>query len=163
MSFQDPAEVQDLLKTRIEALVPLASYTTDMGIEASALWVMNTQPLVIELTPNPIVPLAFWIDDRDQLGSNVRSGVDPDHVVSPCIVRFLYPMRDAHAEGETADWKAAIKAASHLRRWILTNWFDDTDLTIIGDRSRIFNRRIVGDGSMILVEVPLTLIYQLAQ
>jgi hypothetical protein len=159
-----PAAARQQIRDRILALSPASTYVSSTFALGSAVWVESRRPLMPELSPTTLAPLAFTVDDRTHNAQPARPIADGGRVDAPITVRFLYPLRAAGPEMD--DWDRSALAAEALWDWLLhTDWEGAaaSDMTLETDPSRLFQRRIVGTSEdWILVEVYLRAFYTLS-
>lgn len=154
------ATVRAAIRDRILALTPDATYVDASYALTGVAWVESTTPLIPEVAPDTILPLAFWVDDREFGYTQTRSGHDPVFVSVNLTIRFAYLMREAGPP--TDDWDRSSYAAEALIDHLLDpSWPETaTDFTLQLDAATTHRRRVVGDGTVILWEIPFLIQYQ---
>jgi hypothetical protein len=156
--------VRRALRDRIAAITPKASYTTDVSVQAGAMWHESPVPLVSAFAPpEPVQPLAFWIFRGRLARHATRTGRDSILVEAPITVRFLFPSRPKGLMATAADDEdACTDAAEHLLESLTEpEWGEVAGLSVdLG--SDVFQTSYVGAGEVaMLCEVFLTVRYEL--
>ena len=158
-----PAAARQAIRDRILALTVTSAYSSST-FALTATWQESRRPLMPELSPTTLAPLAFTVDDREHRAQQARPIEDGGRVDTPVTVRFLYPLRPAGPEMD--DWDRSALAAQALWDHLLhTDWEGTAalDMTLELDPSRLFTRRIVGTSEdWILAEVYLRVFYPLS-
>jgi hypothetical protein len=146
-----PQAVRQEITAKIEEISVSAAYrqsATDAWREAKA-------PLVVELTPEPLAHLSFFVDDRELRLARTRQNAAEDlRATAPLTIRFLCRLRP---NNRVQDWDAAHAALIALVQQ-LTAW--QPELFDLRWEDGVASGRIV-QGDYLVCEVHLLALYYL--
>jgi len=155
------AEARGLITARIAAITPAASYASSSFALESITWAESPTPLIpeVDVEPDTLAPLAFWVDNRTVTTRPTRSGHDPMFVNTAITVRFLYPFRENGPPAD--DWDRAAYALEALVDQLLDpTWAESAGDLVLQWDSALGGARCRVLPSWLAWEVPFRLLYE---